>query len=765
MSDKKEPEEQIEQVNPATQADDPNLADTDHTRTIMDYILIIRERWFIALIFAAAVTAYYASDKLKATPLYASRAIILFEIDTDRVVNIQGVVSSSIGRSMEISLRNHLARLKSFKFQKRVAQSLTEDERDLVTQDYVNEETGNTPRALPIIVGSNRIVRAGGLIFNFEFHHRNPEAAALLSNRFVEEYKEYLLERQREGNNDAIRFLRAESEDLRLKIEHGELEVQKFRQEQNLVSLEESQNIIVSRMKELNGSLNREKYLILELKTLIEQVDAAIANGDALTSLPVIKAYGQVSKYIADLDGLKFQRQSQSLVYGPKWPTMIANQEAINNLQKNLDLEVELAVNDLRRRLKDQQKKANNIETEFKKAEQESLELDQTAIEYNVLRRKPELDRALFAQITQRLNETLIASKLMDTDISVIDDAAQPGAPFSPNRKQIISTATVVFIISFIALPIGLAFLNTRVKTRSDVEHFIGKEFLGEVHKIKKKKGVNLGKVVLEDSDTRTSEFFRMLYSHIVLRDPNQSAKVFIVTSMSPQEGKSFTASNLAATFSKHERKTLIIDCDLRKPSMHKCLGLKNEAGVLTWYDNEATLDESGVEELKIQKITNNLDVIRAGGSTRAATEVISSERFTALINHFKKLYDVVLIDTPPSAVFSDAMLLGRFVDYYIFVCKQKLHDRRKIKAVVKRLDQTRGKVLGIIFNQTNPSKYSQYGGYYYQYGYYGDYYYSASDRDKKAQAKEESKNKKKKPPAVNDKAAKEKVDSGKTLV
>jgi len=709
------------------------------SRSFHDYVLVIRERWLIGLITALIVSSTLVFLQFQQVPLYRASTIVLFELQQNRVVSYQAPQDNSIGRAPEYILRNHMTDLRSSSFRREVIDSLSSDERDLILMDYRDPKTGEEPNIHAIVAGANNIHQLSGHVFGIEFHHRNPEAAALLANRYAVVFSEFLLERSRNSNEAAIRFLRSQSEELRLKVEQGELAVQQYRQDRNLVSLEENQNLILERLKSISASLNGERLTLLSLQTQVEQVNAALAAGESAYKLPAISRIESIATRINEKSRLESARASLSLRYGRRHPRMIENATALESIERELREATELAVSDLRKRFEDQKEKVTNLENALKAAEQEALHLDQIAIEYNVLRRKLASDRELFSQILQRLNETVIASQLADTSMRIVDRAGVPSTPFTPDRKKIITMGAFAFILCFIGLPILLDFLSSRLKTSSDVEHYIQKPYLGEIHKFRRRKGMQLARVVLNQEPKMLAELFRILYSQIILSVPREFPQVFVITSAVPREGKSFISANLAASFSRHHHRTLLIDCDLRRPSLHKTLGVDNSVGLMTWYESRKSFDELSLSELGVYYIDEDLDFLPAGGATQEATELIRSTRFATLIEHLKGLYDVIIIDTSPAGVFPEAACLGEYADHYVFVARHKAHNRAKIKQIIRRLDQARANVVGVVFNHTESRKSEFYGSKYYDYKYYAYYSSDEEDRSKSSATKGES--------------------------
>jgi capsular exopolysaccharide synthesis family protein len=680
----------------------------------LDYLWIIREHWIIGLLFAAIVASFFAYQKFQAVPLYRASTILLYEPQKDRVINIQSVVDSSVGRSFELILKNHLTDLRSNTFRRRVVNSLTPEEVNLVVKDYADPESGDTPNPNFVVAGANKISLVGGNIFNFEFHHRNPQAAALLSTRFSEEFLDSILERQRKKTDAALRFLRSQSEELKLKVERSELAVQKYRQERNLVSLEESQNLIVERMKNLSGSLNGAKLDLLNYNSKIEQIESAGNDLDELAKLPVITQMGTLPSKFEQRMALIGERKSLSLRYGKRHPRMIENQTRLEALNADIEATLEKNISDLYQLQSQAVTRVETIKTALAQAEQDSLELDQIAIEYNVLRRKLDTDQRLFTQVHQRLNEAILASQLSDSNLRIVDEAWPPSAPFTPDTSKIYTMTAFIFIAAFVAVPYGIHYLNLNLKTAAELEGQLEIPFLGEIRKFPRKiKDPHL--LVLNQLDHQATESFRQLHSQILLKNrKSTNSQTYIVTSAIPKEGKSFFAINLAASFSRHHYKTLLIDCDFRRPSIVGLL--RNDLG--------NRLKSNQTSSSTPINLADNFDVLPFTDSTMEATEIIESAEFQNMIREHQRAYNIVIIDTAPAGLFPDAGMIGNFADYFLFVTQLGKHRKGTLKAILNRIDQSKAEILGVVVNKVSKSKSRNLGTFrYMNYEKYKSYY------------------------------------------
>jgi capsular exopolysaccharide synthesis family protein len=682
-----------------------------HQRTWTDYIWIIREHWILALLVAGCASGFFAYNKFQAVPLYKSMSLLLYEPQKDQVINIQSVVDNSLGGSAKFTLQNHLTDLRSNSFRDRIVDSFTPDEKTLITKDYVEGE--DEPNIYAIIAGSNKIALIGGNIFKFEFHHRNPQAAALLANRFTEEFLDFLLERARKKNDAALRFLRSQSEELKLKVERSELAVQKYRQERNLVSLEESQNLIVERMKNLSGTLNSAKVELLNLTASLEQIGEAREDFDKLAALPSINQMGTLPSKLEQRTNLLAIRSTMSLRYGRRHPRMIENQSALETIEKDIRDSLEKNVSDFTQQHVAAQARVDSLETALNQAEKDSLELDQMAIEYNVLRRKLDTDKGLFTQVHQRLNEAVLASQLSNSSLRVVDPAWPAGSPFSPDRAKINSMTAFLFFTIFLSVPFGIHYLNLNLKTAADIEEQLKIPYLCEIRKFPRKLK-SLHRLVLDQLHPEGVELFRQIHSQILLKAKKlEKGHTFIVTSALPKEGKSFLAINLAASFSRHHYKTLLVDCDFRRPSIGPRL-------------REELSDATGqkIHEGEAYVMSDTLHVVPYSDFTVEATELIESEEFRSAMEAYQAAYDIIIIDTPPSGIFPDAGLIGNYAHHFIFLTQLNKHRKATLKAILNRLDQSSAEILGIVVNRVSGAKARNLGAYRFaKYSKYKNYY------------------------------------------
>jgi capsular exopolysaccharide synthesis family protein len=473
--------------------------------------------------------------------------------------------------------------------------------------------------------------------------------------------------------------------------------------------------------------------LQLQLESIVEQVASAQDADLDLTEITSIAEYGSIADILSRKKEIEAEKAELHLRYLEMHPRMIEVEKRLSQVTQQLKVETERAVRDLNNQKATIDRRIEHLVAELQAAEGEALALDQRAVEYNVLKRQLDSDRHTFDSIVNRLNETSLSAKLDVTNLRILDEAIASSSPVSPNKLKIAAASILLFLMGLCGMPLLIETIDNRLKSAYDVESFIGKPLLADLPYIKGLESQEIRPTtVLDDSDESISEGFRSAYSGLQMRSTIGMPKTILITSTRPSEGKSFVASNLVACMGKHGLKCLLVDTDFRRPSLHRHFDLKNDKGIIPWFErfiredaDEEDIEIKGNSLLDIQHIADGFDFLRTGGSTKKTTELIDSLEFEQLMRKLKKEYDVIVLDTPPVSVFTDSLFLSEFADEVVYVAKYNEVSRQKVKHFIHKLDgKHHHKVIGMIINSRTSAKGQRYG-YDHNYSYYSsDYKY-----------------------------------------
>jgi capsular exopolysaccharide synthesis family protein len=356
--------------------------------------------------------------------------------------------------------------------------------------------------------------------------------------------------------------------------------------------------------------------------------------------------------------------------------------------------------------------------------EKELIDLSKTRVEYSSLLRDLEVQHNFFNALNQRMTTEKAQVNLKNPNARVVDQAFPPpeNEPSSPNIVMNLAAGFLGGIATGFGLIFVIAFMDDRVKSAFDIEGTIGLPLLGVIPRIKKLDAESKAQAVASNVDRHVTETFRTIYSSIKLNEGSKNAKVILSTSTVPAEGKSFVSTNLGLTFASHGEKTLLVDADLRLPSIARTLRLENSEGVIDHVVNGATLDD-----LIIKDVYPNIDVLPSGGKSKSPTQVLGSAIFENMFSELRERYDRIVVDSPPLAAVSDALNLLKLVDGVVYVIKYNTVKRRTASINVRRLWESDTPVFGALLNNIS-SAHSSY--YYSQYSdkAYRDYYISRDE-------------------------------------
>ncbi|MEC8404468.1 MAG: polysaccharide biosynthesis tyrosine autokinase, partial [Verrucomicrobiota bacterium] len=344
-----------------------------------------------------------------------------------------------------------------------------------------------------------------------------------------------------------------------------------------------------------------------------------------------------------------------------------------------------------------------SLQSKLDEAEYEARRLESLSIEYRVLARKVDAQREIFDRITSRFNETSIAQQMNLTTMRILDYAALPNKPVWPDTKKIALASIFIFVAFFFGVPFGIELFDNRLRTFADIERFACKLILGDIPEMRGCTELEIAQVA-NNSNKDISERFRSIFGFIRLNVGELlSPHTFLFTSSVPTEGKSVVVSNMGYVFAAHGFKTILVDFDLRRPSVHKYKDVDNLKGLLEWVRSGDPLADNIIEDslLGIRKVTDAGEyyILTSGGSTRQASEIIGHDRMDLMISRLRQEFDIILLDTPPVGVFQDAIIAADYADHTIFVARQNVTTRQKTRHSIGLMDRTEAPVLGVAFN------------------------------------------------------------------
>lgn len=692
-------------------------------RTLRDYYIILRERLWISLPIALLVALGFGYYQARKTPLYSAIATMQFE-KPERVVLEQQVVDPSV--TSEIDVNTYLLTLQSARIRSRVLASLTPEELALVQKPYLDDVPAGKPPPSPDVALGTLTATAirNSYLMSVAVAHRDPQAAALIANRYVDQFMQDLLDRVGGSNDYAVESLKNAAEKLRQSSEEAQVKLMAYMREKNLVSLDNSVNIVAERLRRVNEALVRIREERLSNEQLYAQVETFKKEGRSLLEISYIANHGSIPAIRAQLNSLIRDRSVFEERYLEKHPTMIKLAHAITISQQQLDRAIELAVKDLESTLERIRSQEKTFEAEFREQEQAQLRLRDISVDYETLKKQADVATNNYTQVLNRLTGVTTSSNLQKFPVRPLDRATPPDKPFTPNVDRIMRNSAGLFVLVFLGVAFSLSMVDDRIKSAWDVETFIGVNLLGIIPELSSVKDSEKYSMVMDNRQSPGTEAFLSIYSSVKIHSKLDFPKSILVTSTIPGEGKTLVSCNLAGSFARHGKSTLLIDCDLRRPMLHRHYRQNNENGLISWFQNGASLegDPLANAHLGITKVGDNLWLLCSGGRSKTPTELLDNPVFGKLLESLKTKFDLLVMDSPPLGAVTDSMLIASRSDEIVYVCRFNRAYRKHIRLYFNTLRDGKNEILGIVLNGLSPRRIEYYTNYRY-YRSYKKYY------------------------------------------
>jgi polysaccharide biosynthesis transport protein len=708
---------------PKSAANRPATKPGTFRRSPRDFLDMFLERWWLGALAGAIAAALIVAFRPHFEPLYRTEVSLLFESKKTQVLNMQEVIETSVQTATE--LNTHMEQMRSNTFANYVLASFTPEEQAIIQKPYGDPLKPDAPKpSIAEIIRPNIYVyaRKGSPIVGISFTHRSPEAAALVANRYAQKYIDYKLDGAQTVTNSAIVFLRNQAEELRSQVELAQNSLQAFRAKNNLAALGESQNVVLQKMNLLGSTLVKAEQEQLEAKSLIDKIDEYKRTNRDLLEIPQIMAFGQVAELNKGLKSLRTQRIMLDEDYDVEHPKIKQNEFEIVQARRMLDEDVEKAIVYLRAHFAVADSLLQSVREERLKTQDETRQLDKISTEYKLLETEANDKSRAYQSITSRLTEAKITTQLATANITIFDPAYTPVSPSDTGLAAVTMKASAAGLGLLLMIPLGLGLFDTRIRTPIHIEEGVHEPLLGAVKRMRKMGETQRAQVFRLQKEKDLAEAYLGIFSEIEVRSSLGFPKTLMVTSSVPAEGKSLLCSNLAAVFAAHKRRTLLVDCDLRRPTLHRYFGVKVDTGWVQWLETAPEARPSN--PVGIVPVTDELHLLPAGRAPSNPTELLDRLSRRETLQPLLQNYDIVIFDTPPAAVFPDALLLARSCHELIYVCRYRTVRLAIVRKVLDRFRDAGISVLGIVLNQLPDAKARSYG--YHGYGTQSAEYYKA---------------------------------------
>jgi succinoglycan biosynthesis transport protein ExoP len=697
---------------------------------LWDYLYVVwHRRRLVSAIFLAATAAVTARAFLT-RPVYQATAQILIERDSPKVLSFKEV--AEVDGTRDDYFQTQYKLLQSRSLAERVIRSLgllrdpefggprSESEEKAILES----PPGQSPQmedAITLLLRRQKVVPIrNSRLVTVTFESYRADLAARVTNTLAHLYIQQALDFRFQTSSEASQWLGAQIDEQRKKVEELDASLQRLKEREGIVNIEERRTLLEQRLRELGTELNRLKTARLEREALYRQM-VSVASPE---ELPEVMRNPLVQSLRGELAALERQLAQTSQRFLEQHPESIKLRNQIDETRAKIRTEAGRIVRSAQHDYEAAAAQEASVAVAIEKAKAETLDLSRRGLQYDSLRREQEAARQVLNGLIERAKQTDVAQELKSTNIRVVDLAAVPRSPARPRRVRDILIGMILAAGLAVAAAFFLDYLDNTIKTPDDVRAHLGVPLLGVVPE-QTDRSVPLV-ISGAGSQTQFGEGYSMIRTALHYSWSEPGARVVLVTSTAQGEGKTLTAVNLALALSALEARVLLVDADFRRPQTHGRVKARRTPGLADVLVGKVKSADAIVHRVA----DSNLSYLASGTPAPSPADLFSTRSMRGLLDGLRSFYEWVVIDSPPVPVVAEALVLAPLCDGVVVVAGAEMVTRRAIKYTLERIRAAGARILGVVLNRAMVDRHS----YYYRH-YYGQDYgriYGREDHGKK---------------------------------
>jgi polysaccharide biosynthesis transport protein len=548
-------------------------------------------------------------------------------------------------------------------------------------------------------------------IVNISYMSADPRLAALIANTVAKAYMDEVLDIRMGSSQYALKWLTEKAEEERARLQKSEQALQEYMRDKDIATLENKLTMFPERVSEVATKLATAESKRKELEAVYAQVKGLANNPEAVENLPAVAADPTIQAIRSQIMASEQKITDYQKKYGQKHPAMVAAMGELTVLKEKKLEQIRRVIDSIKNEYELARASEENFRRFAGQTKAETLTIGEKFIQYGVLKREVETSRQLFDAIITRIKEQGVTQDIQTINAWVIEKAEVPKSPTVPNTRKNIFLGLIAGLIGGVGLAFFIDYLDNTIKSPEEIDSRFGMPVLGMVELLNPEKGP-IEEAVRKDPRSHIAENYRVIRTNILLSSAGKHPKHIVITSTSPQEGKTATAVNLAAILAQSGGPVLIMDADLRRPRIHKIFGIDNKAGLSTYLAGASDISFASAGLLP------NLSIFPAGPLPPNPSELLGSNRMKELIASLEEKFDFIIWDSPPLFTVAESLVLCKMMNGTIFVTRSGKTTYEELGQGLKALSDIGARCFGVVINGLDLKEsnryYRRYYGYYY---------------------------------------------------
>lgn len=563
-------------------------------------------------------------------------------------------------------------------------------------------------------------VRQGTELLDISVTTEDPEQSTRLANITAHVFEDQSLNQRTDASRQSIEWLNKEIQDYDTRIREASTALLAFQRDHQMAADATEQTSLGAVMGSLNSAYGDAHTERVKHETMVRNHERLLRAGDYEElakdmNTPLIVSLTQAYA------GAVTNHAQVAAIYGEKMPQRRAAEAEIERIDDELKAEVQRTLAAERAKLDQLKAKEADLSTAIAGSKDEFLDVEESRADFEKLKLELQTASEFYARLTERRGELEMQAKTQLNNIRVLEEARPPKGPSAPNVPLVLAIGLGAGLALGVATGLLREYLDDSITSPLDVATYLRTPFLGMIPKIDDEQDESkLALYTHENPRSTVAEALRGIRTVMEMSPTSVVPRRLLVTSAVSAEGKTSTVVRLGVAFANLNRRVLMIDADLRRPRIHKVFGIERELGLSTVLNGDAELS-SVIHATPVP----GLFFMPSGRGGERPNELLASAAVPQLLDRLGEEFDLVIIDTPPSAILSDARILSRHVDGVVLVVREQSTSRNLVREALSGLEQVGARVFGVIVNAVDFGRRRTSYKYYYGYGYrYDKYYY-----------------------------------------